>query len=624
MGLERPMGFRSNRERNDKGAAIPEEHPYSAIVGDVPMQAKESPKNKKEDDIYSMVTEGMEDALSPEKKEGDITVRDEKWTTAEAPEKENIIDYTQLLDHQPGLPGQDDLVAQEEALRPASLTRYGNLTPFERPSQREVPTPETQEKKRAELAALRAALVRIEQDEYAKVVGADTGVYYEAHQEALKEYDHARAEFIAGDIDRYSQEQFELMKKRGEGTPGKFGKWVANTDKFWRKHPIWKAGIGGALLGLGAFFAPALGVRSAFMGGAAFAGSHEKMRRLSLEGGMFGLIQGINKQSLKDLEQLGTKEMEERMAALAAYAKIQGYWNDVEGPYKKLQEAHTSKLKMSQARGVLTDVHKYASEQITKSGAAFDERLWKEDLKKQGRMAGAVGAGALAGGLLKWLWGTPPEQPPVPKPAGGAPLPSPGRVPDAMPERLGGEYEPRVSGDAPPIPTEAAQWVGTDVPANPPEPFEANYPEDVPVPKPYEPFEANYPEDTISSTPSPEVLQNIMEQIPAAHGLRPEYYDLIKDRPVTDFLGRKMFSTSLDNQYPFPKTDGEYPWIVQTSIAHNRMMDYSRLQDRMGAALAALKSDPSELEAAKKLPVSEFLKQIMGTSRSVGSRATSL
>lgn len=606
-------------------------------------RAKEVSDTPREDDIYSMVTEGMEDtsaASTGEVKDAEtlameraerLIARDKNMADVGAGaedkgQQEKIVDYTELSEHKPGLPGQDDLAAQEEALGGTGAPttrdpaeRYGNLPPFQRPSER-ASTPEEQERRKADLVGLREKLVRVEQDDMAKFTGGESGAYYEKRQQAIEAYDKARAEFIAGDIGRYSQEQFELMKKRGEGTPGKFEKTIANADKFLRRHHILKFGISGALLGAGLFFPTALAVRQTLAGGGAFVGSYELMRRASLNG-IPVLIQGIKKESLKNLQNLGAEELEKRMAALAAYAKVQGYWDDVEGPYKKLQEAHLVQI---QKDGKI-DVNKYASEQITKSREAFDERLWKEDLKKQARVAGAIGIGAATGGLFKWLFGT-PKVPTGPGAAAtvagdggehyGTPLPEGiNKVPQPRVIPRVDDYTPPSGGGT------VGELEQVDVPQSS-VPMPDGAPENLP-----------YGHDYVDNGPPPdstiqEALKNVVDYIPASHGLRPEYYDLIKDKSAADFLGRKMFSTSLDTQYPVPKYDSEYPWINQQAaripgISDIRMKAYMRLQDRMGAALGKL-SDPDALDAAKKLSVSEFLKQIMGTAQSVGSATTVL
>ena len=640
------------------------EHPYAAIIGGAEVTDM-NPEEKKEDDIYHMVTEGMEEAKRPtltgqDGSEAQIALGDgSSETGGMARIQQGEVARTGTAEHHmerlprqtiriprpiileaaytdlgPVLPGQNDPEAQRDALRPASLTRYGNLAPFERPSQRvgapgttvkegafSAPTSEVQEQRRAKLAELREALVRIEQDEYAKVVGADTGAYYEAHQKALKEYDAARAEFIAGDISRYSQEQMELMKKRGEGHPGVFERSVAWMDKWKRGHPRTFKGISGALLGIGYVFPPAWVARHALTGMGAFLLSYETMRRTSLNG-VFGRG-GVKNRALQGLEKVKSENLPEeltrRMAALAAYARIQGYWDDVKGPYEQLNNMHRAQMeKMTQ--GLTPEekekvLAKYSSKQIRESRDAFDERLWKEELKKKGRVAGAVGVGALAGGLLNWLWGTPP----VEKPSGTAGVNSaPWTGADVPPAEV--KSAPWTGADVPPAEVGNAPWVGTDVPLEGGAEGAPWVGTDVPLESGAE--SAPWTGADIPS-PSPEVLESIMEHIPAEHGLRPEYYDLIKDESAADFLGRGRFATSFDRQYPWPKVDGEYPGIIQSRISEIRVGPYVRLQGRMGEALAAL--SPEQVEAAKKLSVSEFLKQIMGTTRSaVGSASTSL
>ncbi|MBI2054883.1 MAG: hypothetical protein HYT39_02165 [Candidatus Sungbacteria bacterium] len=93
-------------------------------------------------------------------------------------------------------------------------------------------------------------------------------------------------------------------------------------------------------------------------------------------------------------------------------------------------------------------------------------------------------------------------------------------------------------------------------------------------------------------------------------GLRREYYDAIKNLSVGDFLKKRMFPFSPDQQFPYPQVDSEYPWINQTKIAHNRSMDLVRLQQKLRWSIGHYVA-PDEQTKAQAMKVEEYLRKIV-------------
>lgn len=90
-------------------------------------------------------------------------------------------------------------------------------------------------------------------------------------------------------------------------------------------------------------------------------------------------------------------------------------------------------------------------------------------------------------------------------------------------------------------------------------------------------------------------------------GLRPEYYELVKDMSVEEYLEKKGMPLNPKNGFPVPKVDGEYPWISQDRLAHNRWMDYERLKERMQEVIKSMPPD-DKINALKGMTVEEFIK----------------
>lgn len=93
-------------------------------------------------------------------------------------------------------------------------------------------------------------------------------------------------------------------------------------------------------------------------------------------------------------------------------------------------------------------------------------------------------------------------------------------------------------------------------------------------------------------------------------GLRPEYYELVKEMSVEEYLEKKgmKFAFNQKDVFPIPNIDGEYPWQRQDRLAHNRWMDYDRLQERMRIAVGGMTDDARE-NAMRGMTVEEFIKQ---------------
>lgn len=99
------------------------------------------------------------------------------------------------------------------------------------------------------------------------------------------------------------------------------------------------------------------------------------------------------------------------------------------------------------------------------------------------------------------------------------------------------------------------------------------------------------------------------KEIEMKSGLKKEYFNLVKDMSVEEYLEKRGITLKRGKMFPFSKTDSEYPWIRQEGLAHNRWMEYLKLQKLMQGKMKAFSKD--EREDAEGMSVEEFIKKYL-------------